>query len=218
MTEDYTPRPTPNADTPLPNAPLPSGESGAEPLPPVDFDRSAAADDHDSTPVDDAAAAKDKAVDTAQAGKQAAADVAGTAADAAKDVAQETQAQAKDLLGKTRNELNDQAAAQQNSLVSTLRDLGDQFAAMADTDKNGAAVQLVTDARDRTRDAADWLDKRDPGEVLDELRELGRRRPGAFLLGSAVAGVLAGRLTRGVAAVHSDDTSDGPGVHRRDVP
>jgi hypothetical protein len=211
---------------PYPNAPLPTGPA-IEPLPPVDFgtrptpvpaERPAPTADgsgSDASAKDKAAdaahAGKQAAADTAQAGKQAAADVANTATDAAKDVAQQTTAQAKDLLGKTRTQLNEQAATQQNSLVETLRDLGDQLSGMADTDQDGTAVQLVTQARDHVKQAADWLDQRDPGDVVNELRELGRRRPGAFLLGSAAAGVLAGRLTRGVAAVHSDGTTETPG-------
>jgi hypothetical protein len=41
------------------------------------------------------------------------------------------------------------------------------------------------------------------------LRTFARRRPGAFLAGCAVLGVVAGRLTRGVVAAHSDDSGDG---------
>ena len=210
---DATPPPSP-----YPSAPMPSTPTGGEPLPPVRFDSipdPAATPDHGATDPD--ASAKDKAADAAQAGKQAATEVAGTAADAAKDVAQETSAQAKDLVGKTRKQLSEQAVVQQNSLVETLRDLADQLAGMADTDENGTAVDLVGKARDQTRQAADWLDEREPNEVVDGLRDLGRRRPGAFLLGSAVAGVLAGRLTRGVAAAHSDAAPANTGAHRESL-
>jgi hypothetical protein len=227
-----------NPPGPYTNAPLPTGPVGGTPLEPVDFgtrplpvpdahpaptpDGASSGSGSDASAKDKAAdaaqAGKQAAADTAQAGKQAAADVANTATDAAKDVARQTSEQAKDLLGKTRTQLNEQAATQQHSLVETLRDLADQLAGMADTDQDGTAVELVTQARDHARHAADWLDQRDPGDVVNELRELGRRRPGAFLLGSAAAGVLAGRLTRGVAAAHSDAASGsagtGAGSHR----
>jgi uncharacterized membrane protein YccC len=185
------------------------------PLPPAD--RPSPAPSDGKPDVQNLSEAKDKAADAAQAGKQAVSDVAGTATDAAKDVAQQASEQAKDLVGKTRSQLSEQASAQQHSLVETLRDLGDQLAGMADTDKDGTAVELVTQARDYARNAADWLDQREPSQVVDELRDLGRRRPGAFLFGSAMAGVLAGRLTRGVAAVHKNSGSDsdaGIGSHR----
>jgi hypothetical protein len=153
--------------------------------------------------------AKDKAADVAQTGKQAASEVAQTATGAAKDVAQETKRQASDLLGKTRDELNEQVSVQQSSLVDSLRSLTDQLGAMTDNaHKDGTAVDVATKARDKARTAAEWLDGRDPNQVLDEVRKFGRDRPGAFLLGAVLAGVVAGRLTRGAVAVHADDSSD----------
>ena len=161
--------------------------------------------------------AKDQAADAAQAGKQAAGDVAQTATTAAKDVAQETASQAKQLAGKTGQQVREQASVQKDALVGGLRSLVDQLSEMTDgAHSDGIAVELVSQARDRARSAAQWLDDRDPDEVVDGVRSLGRQRPGAYLTGSLVAGLLAGRLTRGVAAVHSDDTS--AGRHGQDTP
>jgi hypothetical protein len=161
------------------------------------------------TTTDDDASAKDKAADVAQSGKQAAGEVAQTASIAAKDVAQETKRQASDLLGKTRDQLTEQVSAQQSSLVDTLRALGEQLGAMTeDVHEDGTAVDVATKARDKARGAADWLDHRDPSEVLDEIRRFGRDRPAVFLLGATLAGVAAGRLTRGVVAAHADNRPD----------
>ena len=161
----------------------------------------------------DASSAKDQAADAAQAGKQAAVDVASTAADAAKDVASQTGAQARDLMGKTRTQLREQVVTQQGAVIESLRSLGDQLAEMTDdVAQQGTAVDVASQARDRVRRAADWLDGRDPDDVLDELRKVGRNRPGAFMLTAALAGVVAGRLTRGAVAVHTD--ADAPGAHR----
>lgn len=159
--------------------------------------------------------AKQQAADAAAAGKQAATDVASTASDAAKDVAHETAAQTRDLMDKTRGELRDQTGRQQVAVVEHLRSLGDQLAEMTDgVDRQGTAFEVASRARDRVRKAADWLDERDPDELLAELRKVGRNRPGGFVVGSLLAGVLAGRLTRGVVAVHTDDA--GAGAHRDD--
>ena len=46
--------------------------------------------------------------------------------------------------------------------------------------------------------AASWLEQREPADLLDEVRNFARRRPGTFLIGAAVAGLAAGRLTRGL--------------------
>jgi hypothetical protein len=51
------------------------------------------------------------------------------------------------------------------------------------------------------------LQNREPAELLEEVRSFARRKPGLFLLGAAAAGVLAGRLTSGVKAAHSDNGS-----------
>jgi hypothetical protein len=163
----------------------------------------------DTLSIKDTPSTKDKAAEVAKSGQQAAGAVAQTASDAAKGVTQETKRQATDLLGKTRDQLTEQASVQQSSLVETLRSLGDQLGAMTeDVRENGTAVDVATAARDKARGAADWLDHRDPSEVLDEIRKFGRERPAVFLLGATVAGVVAGRLTRGVVAAHADDGAE----------
>lgn len=165
----------------------------------------------DSAPPKDSAPLKDKASDAAQAARQGGIEVAETAAAKAKDVAQETSRQARDLLGEARGQITEQAGSQQRSLVTNLRSLGEELGAMTDrAEHSGVATELVSQARERVDGAAEWLDGREPGDLLEEIRSFARRRPGAFLLGAAVAGVLAGRLTRGVVATHSDEVASPP--------
>jgi hypothetical protein len=162
---------------------------------------------------------KDKASDSMQAATRAGSDVAQTAADKAKDVAQETTRQARDLLGEARDQMHNQAGQQQQNLVSNLRSVGDELGTMASAgDQGGIAHDLAGRAGDHAHELAEWLDGRQPGALLDELRAFARRRPGTFLLGAATAGVLAGRLTRGVVATHTDDqpaqdAHSGPATH-----
>jgi hypothetical protein len=154
---------------------------------------------------------KDKATDAAEAAKQASADVAQTAAEKAKDVAQETSKQARDLVGEARQQVRQQVGTQHRSLVSNLRSLSDELSGMtAHTEEPGMATEAVGQLRDRVQGAADWLEGREPGDLVEELRSFARRRPGAFLLGAVAAGVVAGRLTRGVVAVHADDADTTP--------
>jgi len=149
---------------------------------------------------------KDKATESAQAGKQAAGELAQTAAGQAKEVAGEAKAQARNLVGEARDQLRGHASEQHRSAVSNLRALGDELRSMAgNSEQSGVATELVSQAADRTHGAADWLDGRQPEDLLDELRRVARRRPGAFLVGALAAGVVAGRLTRGAVDVHSDD-------------
>jgi hypothetical protein len=164
--------------------------------------QSAASDDGGGTSV------KDRATEASQAAKHAGTDVAQTAAEKAKDVAQETTKQARDLLGEARGQLKQQTGDQHRALVANLRSLADELSAMTNADEQGGvATQLVGQAGERVQGAANWLDGREPGDVLEEVRAFARRRPGTFLLGAALAGVVAGRLTRGVVAVRSDESS-----------
>jgi hypothetical protein len=69
----------------------------------------------------------------------------------------------------------------------------------------------------KAREVSTFLGDHEAGELIEEVRQFARRRPGTFLLGAAVTGVIAGRLTRGAAA-SSDLTSPAgsSGRHRLD--
>ncbi len=152
------------------------------------------------------ASAKERAGEAAQAGRQAAGDVAQTAADKAKDVVGEAKSQAGNMVSGAQDQLREQAAAQHRRVVSNLHSLADELNAMAQgNEQSGPATQLVSEAGSRAKTAASWMDERDPEQLLDEVRSFARRRPGAFIVGALVAGVAAGRLTRGVVDVHRDD-------------
>lgn len=160
--------------------------------------------------------ATDKAAAVAGQAQQSAGEVAQTAVDQAREVKDEAAKQARDLVGEARNQLGQQAGAQHQNLVSSLRSLGTELGSMADNStESGVATELVGQARDRVTGLAEWLDGREPGQLLDEVRSYARRRPGTFLLGALAAGVVAGRLTRGVVDVHRDaGADDASGLHR----
>jgi hypothetical protein len=162
----------------------------------------------------ESASMKDKAADSAQVGKQAAGEVAQTAADRAKDVAHEAKTQARNVVGQAQDQLREQASTQHRSLVNNLRSLGDQLTSMADrSEESGQAIDLVSEAGSRAHSVASWLDEREPGQLVDEVRSFARRKPGVFVLGALAAGVVAGRLTRGVVAIHRDgETDSSPGA------
>ena len=145
----------------------------------------------------------------ADAGKQ----VAGTAAEQAANVAQEAKAQARDLVGEARGQVGDQARMGQQKATDGIRTLGRELREMADGgQQSGTASEVARQAADRADRFADWLGQREPGELVEEVRTFARRRPGAFLLGAALAGVVVGRLTRG--AVDSARADSGPAVPR----
>jgi ElaB/YqjD/DUF883 family membrane-anchored ribosome-binding protein len=125
--------------------------------------------------------------------------VAGVAKDQAGNVAAEAKSQAKDLLGQGREELRQQTAQQQDRLASGLHALSRELGSMASSStEQGLATDLARQASDRAHSMAGWLESREPGQLLDEVRSFARERPGAFLGLAAAAGVLVGRLGRGL--------------------
>ena len=78
--------------------------------------------------------------------------------------------------------------------------------------QSGPATELAQQAAERVRQAASWLNEREPGDLVGEFRRLGRQHPGTFLLGAALAGVLVGRLTRGAVEAASSTSSDSQGA------
>lgn len=118
--------------------------------------------------------------------------------DEAGGVAAEAAQQARDLLGEARDGLRSQAADQQARAAQGLRSLGDELGRMADASDGGLARDLVRDVAGRTGAVAAWLDEREPGDVLGEVADFARRRPGTFLALAAGAGVVVGRLARGL--------------------
>lgn len=167
--------------------------------------------------------AKDEATNVGQAAAQAGGQVASTAAEAgsqvastavdqAKEVAQETQRQAMNLVDQGRSQLEEQATTQQQKAAEGLSSLAEELRGMVSgtaLSTSGPAHDLLRQATDKIEDFAGWLQNREPADLLDEVRSYARRKPGTFLLGAAVAGVVAGRLTSGVRKAHSDRGSGG---------
>jgi ElaB/YqjD/DUF883 family membrane-anchored ribosome-binding protein len=136
--------------------------------------------------------------------------VAGQAADSAKhvvdvardeagDVVAEAASEIKDLVEQTRTELAEQASVQQQRVAAGLRSISEELESMAaGAEGRGPASDMVRQAAHRSSSVATWLEARDPGSVVDEVKSFARQRPVAFLAIAAGAGILAGRLTRGL--------------------
>ncbi len=153
--------------------------------------------------------AKQVGQDALDSGKQ----VAGVAADQAKSVASEAGTQAKNLLGEARSQLSDQASTQQNNLAAWLKSIVEELEKMAngtnDPNQGGAAASLMSQVSDRAKGASTWLEDHEPSDLLASTTRFARQRPGLFLALAGTAGVLAGRLTRGLTADASSSASSG---------
>lgn len=141
---------------------------------------------------------------TEYAGRQ----VFGTAAEQAKNVAQDAKVQARDLVGEARSQVAQQARTGQHKAADGIRNLAGELREMTQGGaQSGPASEVARQLADRAERVADWLGGREPGDLVEDARGLARRKPGVFLLGATLAGVLAGRLTRGV--VDSSTSSAG---------
>jgi hypothetical protein len=131
--------------------------------------------------------------------QEAARDVAETAKEqvsgVASDVGQETQR----LIRETREQVGQQAGQQRDQAVSGLRSLGEELRKMAEQG-SGLGAQLARHGAGWSDRAAGFLDGRELTDVMEDVRTLARRRPGRFLAGAAAAGIVAGRMSRAMAA------------------
>jgi hypothetical protein len=161
-----------------------------------------------------AAAAKEQARQAAGTAAEESRHVAGVAAGEASRVASEAKSQVSGLVGQATSQVEDQSRTQLGRLAEVLGSWAEDLDKMASSSE-GPASGLAHEAADRVQGLAARLEGREPREVLEDVRSFARRRPGLFLGGALVAGLVAGRLTRGAKAAHDDQsgssgTSTGP--------
>lgn len=146
-------------------------------------------------------AAKEEAAAVAKHAGVAAQDVTETAKTEVANVASEVKANARELLHQASSDLTAQAGTQQQKAAEGIRKISEELHTMAGApDEQGVAADLVRQAADRSASVASWLENRDPGSVLADVKSFARQRPGTFLLLAAGAGILAGRLGRSLQA------------------
>ncbi|WP_346958493.1 hypothetical protein [uncultured Arthrobacter sp.] len=155
-------------------------------------------------------AAKGEASEVKQQAAESAQNVTETAKAEAANVAGEVKSNAKDLINQARTDLTAQAGTQQQKAAQGLRSISSELHTMADaSDQPGVATDLIRQAAERSQSVATWLDNRDPGSLLSEVKSFARQRPGTFLLAAAGAGILAGRLSRSLSAGAPDTATTG---------
>ena len=153
-------------------------------------------------------AAKHATRETADTAKDEAKHLAETAKSELGNVASTATDQLRRLVDQSRSEMTEQARSQQQRLTSNLRTLTDELDSMAGQgDQQGVAHDLVRQVSQQARALGDWLDGREPGDVLDEVKRFARRKPGTFLAVAAGLGLLTGRMTRGLKAASDDEES-----------
>jgi len=145
--------------------------------------------------------AKEEASNVAGHAASAAQGVAQTAKEEVANVASEAKSSAKDLLSQAKSGLTSQAGTQQQKAAESIRTMSSQLQTMAEApDQQGIATDLIRQAAHRSESVASWIENKEPGDLLGDVQRFARNRPGTFLLLAAGAGVLIGRLGRGLQA------------------
>ena len=156
-----------------------------------------------------AGTAREQAGQVGQTAKDSGQRVAGTATEQGKNVLHESKQQARNLAHQVTQQVHEQSSVQKDKATGSLRGLGAELRGLTGDGEQrpGVVTDLARQAATKVDELAGWLDQREPGTLVEELRGLARRKPGTFLLGALAAGVVAGRMTRGaVDAARSDDT------------
>jgi len=160
----------------------------------------------DAEPASTTEVAKEQTRSVGADAKEGGRHVAGVAKEETRNVAGEAKNQARDLWQQTRSELVDQSSQQQDRVASGLRSLADELSSMArSSQEQGLASELADRGAEQAHRMARYLDEREPGSLLEEVRRFARNRPGTFLAVAAGVGVAAGRLSRGMMPEHDDD-------------
>lgn len=154
--------------------------------------------------------ARDQAQAVAGTAKEQAAAVAGTAQEQAQNVLAEARDQAGDLFEDLRRQLAEQSDTVRDRLSQFLSGVGTELGDMAGAGGgSGYATQVVRQVGDRATAWGSQLNDQGSGDLLQQTRTFARNKPGTFILGAVVVGVLAGRLSRSAKAVHDEETDGG---------
>ena len=136
--------------------------------------------------------------------------VASEARESAAQVTKQASEQARELVSQAQNDLREQASSQTQRAASGMKDVSQKVRALADgkTNEAGPALDVAKQISEKIDEAASWLDQRGFDGAVQEVANLARRRPGAFLLSAAATGFVVGRLGRGLQTV-SKGSADG---------
>ncbi|GAB2476664.1 hypothetical protein GCM10027063_17120 [Promicromonospora xylanilytica] len=160
----------------------------------------------EANPGNETTGVKERVSEAASQMGDAGRETAHDAKERARDVAHEAKDRTRGLMDRTRTELSTQMESQQRHLAGGLRALGDELHQMAEgTQDPGYATDLVQRAGEASGRAARWFEDRQPGDVLHEVEDFARRRPGLFVLAAAGAGLLVGRFLRGAKDASGED-------------
>ncbi|MBK5224861.1 MAG: hypothetical protein JJE52_18695 [Acidimicrobiia bacterium] len=161
---------------------------------------------------------KERAADVASDAGGAVTDMAHEAADEARTVAQTATSEASDVVDEVRRVVHDEADKQTRTVSHSLRRLAVDLQAMAEgsSDETMAADYVSRMGRSLSS-VADRLDDGGVDGALDDLRQMARGHPGAFLGGAAMSGFTMARMLRHANAPARSSDGEGGAPHQVDL-
>ncbi|GAA4508572.1 hypothetical protein [Brevibacterium yomogidense] len=201
----------PAAVRPIPAQPTPASQGAVlgSDTPPT-YGKHSAHDPSDST-----ADTKDVATEEGRRLKeetgQAAESVKATAQQEAGRVADEAKDQASSLWDRVQSDVSDQAGTQQDRAAQAVRSVSNDLAGISRGEAPEGALTrgALSFADEKISAIADRLENARPRDLVEDVRRFASRKPLVFLGIAAGAGLLIGRLTRGLT--DSDGTSGSAG-------
>ncbi|WP_330350872.1 hypothetical protein [Streptomyces sp. NBC_00582] len=158
-------------------------------------------------------AARTEASATAGQARQAAGRIGETAVDQAKAVAGEARQQVGAVAGDLRSRAMNEAEQQSRRAAGSLHQWADDLAGLAENAKSDSpARNLAAQAADGGHRAADYLEEQGVEGVLTDMQDFARRRPGMFLGGALLAGLVVGRFVKAAAQTDGASGAQGDGA------
>lgn len=178
-------------------------------------ERKRVASDASDRAKDVAGTAQKEAAQVKETAAAAGSDVADTATQEAGNVAHEVGQQSRRIMDEGVSELQSQAGAGQQRVAELSRSLGGELKAMTNnTDQSGPMTDLAGSAQRMLDDAATWLERSEPSDVLQSVRRYAARNPWQFLAISAGVGFVGARIYRGLQDA-DDGTQPRPDSNRQ---
>lgn len=146
-----------------------------------------------------------------EAARVAADEIASTAMGQARSFVGEARSETEHVVGDVRDRLQEEAENQTRKATENLRQWSRDLESMAEHAETDSPVgDVVRQVAGGGRGTADFLDQRGLDGLLDEARDLARRRPVAFLVGAAVAGFALGRVLKVSPSASGQGSPQGP--------
>ena len=142
-------------------------------------------------------------IDITEAGLEQRATMREEAKNQARSVADSAKRETRSVFSQMGIDLTAETQGQKLRLAKSLDGFSTELEEVA-LNGSGRVPALAAEAATRTRSFSRWLEQTDPRDMVRMVEDFARRRPLAFVLTSAGAGLVAGRLTRGMIDAGSD--------------